>query len=382
MRTPRAWTIAGLKREFETVTETAVIECAGNGRAFFPQPAGTVLWRHGAVGCVRWTGVRLGDLLRQCELLPQAVYTGHHSPDVYLDGSGPAISRGLPIDKALAPETLVAFALNGEPLPVLHGGPLRLVAPGYPGASFQKWLTRIEVRDREHDGERMMDGHYRMPRAPLRYGEPFDHAQFEIITDMPVKSLITAPREGFSATASEPLHIRGHAWSGHTPVETVELSFDGGGSWRAASLGPAADRFAWRRFSFTLAGPPRGAIEIIARATDLERPRATVGKRAMESARLLQQHVPPGAGDMSDSGHSRRHAGGAPKGAIPESITPYFRLQSRRGYVDVRDGRFASAGMTSGERRCSSSITTTFRCARRRSASCWRKRTSRGRTIT
>ena len=183
-----------------------------------------------------------------CEVLPQAVYTGHHSPDVYLDGSGPAISRGLPIDKALAPETLVAFALNGEPLPALHGGPLRLVAPGYPGASFQKWLTRIEVRDREHDGERMRDGHYRMPRAPLRYGEPFDAAQFEIITDMPVKSLITAPRDGFSRRANEPLRIRGHAWSGHTPVEKVELSFDGGAILARGELAPAPDRFAWRRF--------------------------------------------------------------------------------------------------------------------------------------
>jgi sulfite oxidase len=268
VRTPRAWTIAELKREFETVSETAVIECAGNGRALFPDPAGTVLWRHGAVGCVRWTGVRLGDLLRACEVLPQAVYTGHHSPDVYLDGSGPAISRGLPIGKALAPETLVAFALNGEPLPALHGGPLRLVVPGYPGASFQKWLTRIEVRDREHDGERMGEGHYRMPRAPLRYGERFNHAQFEIITDMPVKSLITAPREGFSARAGEPLRIRGHAWSGHAPVGTAELSFDGGVSWRAVSLAPAPDRFAWRRFEFTLAYPPPGAIEIVARATD------------------------------------------------------------------------------------------------------------------
>jgi sulfite oxidase len=246
-----------------------VIECAGNGRAFFPDPAGVVLWRHGAVGCVRWTGVRLGDLLRKCELLPQAVYTGHHSPDVYLDGSSPAISRGLPIDKALAPETLVAFALNGEPLPVLHGGPLRLVTPGYPGASFQKWLTRIEVRDRVHDGERMMDGHYRMPRAPLHYGEPFEASEFEIITDMPVKSLITAPQDGFSVAANRPLHVRGHAWSGHTPVVKVELSFDGGGTWRAASLAAALDRFAWRRFTLTLTDPPRGAIEIIARATDM-----------------------------------------------------------------------------------------------------------------
>jgi sulfite oxidase len=268
VQTPGAWTVAELQRQFETVTETAVIECGGNGRAFFPDPAGVVLWTHGAVGCVRWTGVRLGDLLRTCGLLQKAVYTGHHSPDVYLDGSGPAISRGLPIDKALAPETLVAFALNGEPLSALHGGPLRLVVPGYPGASFQKWLTRVEVRDREHDGERMRDGHYRMPRAPLRYGEPFDVAEFEIITDMPVKSLITAPRNGFSAPADKPLGIRGHAWSGHTPAAKVELSFDGGRSWRAANLAPARDRFAWRRLEFTLDTPPHGEIEIIARATD------------------------------------------------------------------------------------------------------------------
>jgi sulfite oxidase len=270
VRTPRVWTVPELKRDFETVTETAVIECAGNGRAFFPQPFGIVLWRHGAVGCARWTGVRLGDLLQQCQVLPKAVYTGHHSPDLRLDGSGPAISRGLPIEKALAPETLVAFALNDEPLSALHGAPLRLVVPGYPGASFQKWLTRIEVRDREHDGERMRDGHYRMPREPVRYGEPFDHSQFEIITDTPVKSVITAPREGFSAPANEPLAIRGHAWSGHTPVAKVEVSCDGGASWSAASLGPLPGRFAWRRFSFTLDRPPPGEIEIAARATDTD----------------------------------------------------------------------------------------------------------------
>jgi DMSO/TMAO reductase YedYZ molybdopterin-dependent catalytic subunit len=265
---PQTWTIDALHREFETVSQITVLECAGNGRAFFPDPAGTVPWRHGAVGCVRWTGFRLGDLLRRCGLGAQAVYTGHHSRDVYLDGSGPAISRGLPIEKALAPETLVAFALNGEPLPVLHGGPLRLVAPGYPGASFQKWLTRVQVRDREHDGERMGDGHYRMPRAPLRHGEPFDHQQFEIITDMPVKSLITSPPEGFAAPGGAPLVVRGHAWSGHTPVAKVEVSIDGGAAWRAAALGPLPDRFAWRRFEFTVAKPPAGAIEIAARATD------------------------------------------------------------------------------------------------------------------
>jgi sulfite oxidase len=225
------------------------------------------LWTHGAVGCARWTGVRLGDVLRACEVLPRAVYTGHRSPDLYRDGSGPAISRGLPIAKALAPEVLVAFALNGEPLPVLHGGPLRLVVPGYPGASFQKWLNRIELRDREHDGERMGDGHYRMPRTPLRYGNPYDPDEFEIITDMPVKSLITAPREGFAVAAGQPLEVRGHAWSGHVPIAKLELSFDGGRTWCLAALGPLPARFAWRRFTYT-AEPPAGDVEIMARATD------------------------------------------------------------------------------------------------------------------
>jgi len=270
VKRPCTWNIAALKREFETVSVTAVLECAGNGRAFFPQAAGTVLWHHGAVGCVKWTGWRLADLLQRCELLPQAIYTGHHSPDIYLDGSGPAISRGVTIEKALAPETLVAFALNNAPIPVLHGGPLRLVVPGYPGASSQKWIKRIEVRDREHDGERMRDGHYRMPRAPLNFGDPYDAKDFAIITDMPVRSLITAPADGFSAPAGRPLPIRGHAWSGHIPVSKVELSFDAGRSWREASLGPLPERFAWRRFTLVLADPPSGEIEIVARATNTE----------------------------------------------------------------------------------------------------------------
>jgi DMSO/TMAO reductase YedYZ molybdopterin-dependent catalytic subunit len=271
VRTPRRWTIAELMAQFETVTQIAVLECAGNGRSFFPEPAGTVLWQHGAAGCVAWTGVRLADLLRACELAPGAVYTGHHSPDTRLDGRGPALSRGLPIAKALAPETLVAWAINGEAMPPLHGGPLRIVAPGFPGSASQKWITRIEVRDREHDGERMRNLHYRLPRAPVRPLPPggrYDEALFEVITDVPVRAVITAPHEGFAAPTDAPLAVRGQAWSGHTPLARVELSVDGGTSWRPADLGPLPDTFAWRRFSATLPPPQPGPIEIIARARD------------------------------------------------------------------------------------------------------------------
>ena len=271
VRTPRRWTLRQLQQQFETVTRIVVLECAGNGRSFFPEPAGTVLWQHGAAGCVAWTGVRLGDLLHACEPTPDAVYTGHHSPDMRLDGRGPALSRGLPIAKARAPETLVAWAINGKPIPPLHGGPLRLVAPGFPGSASQKWITRIEVRDCEHDGERMLNLHYRLPRVPVRPlgpGERYDETLFDVITDVPARAVITSPHDGFAVAASAPLAVRGHAWSGHTPLAAVELSVDGGKSWQPTQLGPLPDTFAWRRFTATLAPPPSGPIEIIARAND------------------------------------------------------------------------------------------------------------------
>jgi DMSO/TMAO reductase YedYZ molybdopterin-dependent catalytic subunit len=270
VRTTRRWTLRELQRQFATVTRIAVLECAGNGRAFFPEPAGTVLWRHGAAGCVAWTGVRLADLLHACGLNSDAVYTAHHSPDRRFDGRGPALSRGLPIAKAIAPETIVAWAINGEPIPPLHGGPLRVIAPGYPGSASQKWITRIAIRDREHDGERMLNLHYRLPRVPVRPGETFDAALFEVITDIPVRAIITSPREGFAAPAGAPLSVRGHAWSGHVPLARVEVSADGGRTWQAAELGPLADTFAWRRFTAVLAAPPPGAIEIVARASDAQ----------------------------------------------------------------------------------------------------------------
>jgi sulfite oxidase len=268
VRTTRRWSLPELQTRFAPVTRIAVLECAGNGRAFFPHPAGTVLWERGAVGCAAWTGARLADLLDACGLAPEAVYTGHHSPDVSLRGNGPALSRGLPIGKALAPETLVAWAVNGAPIPLLHGGPLRVVAPGFPGSAWQKWITRIEIRDREHDGERMRGLHYRLPRVPVKPGEWYDLSLFDVITDIPVRSLITLPQDDFVLPAGPPLAVRGHAWSGHTPVVSVEISIDGGRTWRSAHLGPPADAFAWRRFTAMLTDPPRGAIEIVARATD------------------------------------------------------------------------------------------------------------------
>ena len=157
--------------------------------------------------------------------------------------------------------------MNDEPLPYLHGGPLRIVAPGFPGSAWQKWLARIAVRDREHDGEKMTGTNYRLPREPVRPGDAIDPARFTVITDMPVNALITAPLAGFAASPGE-LAVRGVAWSGHISVASVAVSADGGASWREARLEAGADRFAWRRFTALVEASAFGPVTIMARATD------------------------------------------------------------------------------------------------------------------
>jgi DMSO/TMAO reductase YedYZ molybdopterin-dependent catalytic subunit len=300
---PQRWTIDELKA-IGSRNVIAVLECAGNGRAYFPcnrlinvldakamaldgmfsripftkpyqfarsfRPrwkkwpwfAGTVMWAEGAVGCIEWTGVPLAALLQRCGVKASAVYTGHHSADLALDGTGPALSRGLPIAKALHPDTLVAWAMNGEDIPSIHGGPLRLVAPGYPGSAWQKWIGRIEIRDRVHDGRLMEE--YRIDG--------------EVIEEMPVNCVITRPANGFEA--GQPLGVGGYAWSGRSPIEKVSVSVDGGASWREARLGEApGGQFAWRRFDIEFADLAPGPLEIIVRAHDQDSAQPLASRR-------------------------------------------------------------------------------------------------------
>lgn len=269
VETPQVWSIAELKSRFEIVTETAVLECAGNGRSQFSPATDGLPWRLGAAGCARWTGVRLRDVLEASGVRPGAVYTGQYAPDRQIaNPAKPALSRGLPIAKALSPETLIAFAMNGEALPVLHGGPLRIVAPGFPGSAWQKWLDRIELRASEHDGEKMRGTDYRMPVSAVRPGEAIDSARFAVITDMPVKSLITTPTQGFSVAAGGTLSVAGFAWSGAVPVEAVSASCDGGANWIEAMLGPGEGAFAWRRFTARFAIAQAGPLMVMAQARD------------------------------------------------------------------------------------------------------------------
>ncbi len=270
VETPLDLSVAELKTRFETVSLHMVLECGGNGRTFFqPAPKGTP-WKHGGVGCAEWTGVRLADVLSAAGVKESGIYTAHYGADAVVPGSNDAeaLSRGMRIEKAREPHTLLAFGMNGEPLPLAHGGPLRLVVPGWPGSLSQKWLNRILIRDREHDGKGMLGTSYRMPRRPLIPGGAHEGVPFDVLESMPVRSIITAPAHGRRySPATREILLRGAAWAGDEEIDRVDVSKDNGATWIAAELDPPRNRYDWVRWNASVPFETDGYYELVARAT-------------------------------------------------------------------------------------------------------------------
>ena len=270
VETPLTLTLDDLKSKFENVTSRLVIECGGNGRAFFQPGTSGNQWTLGAIGCPEWTGVRLADVLKAAGVKPSAVYTGHYGNDVHLSGEEgkDVISRGVPIAKATEPDAIIAWAMNGEPLPALHGFPLRLIVPGYPASVSQKYLNRIWIRDKEHDGAKMTGDSYRLPAYPVAPGTEVPEEDMVVLTEMPVKSLITFPQTGTSVKPEAATEVRGHAWCGKGDVAAVHVSIDFGQTWQEAKLEAAPNRFAWQRWRAEVTLPQKGYYEVWARAVD------------------------------------------------------------------------------------------------------------------
>ena len=267
--TPITLDIDDLKQRFEVVTRALVLECGGNGRAFFDPPARGDHWTYGAVGCSEWTGVRLADVLEAVGMKRSVIYTAHEGADTHLSGEPGRLplSRGVPIEKAMDQHNLIAFAQNGRPIHPMNGAPLRLIIPGWPGSCSQKWLTRIWLRDRVHDGPKMTGTSYRVPNRPVAPGEEVDEKDFRIIHSMPVKSLITNPSNGHK-TSDRSLAVRGHAWAGDRRVDAVHLSIDFGATWMNTDLDDPVNPYAWQNWRASVAFPQAGYYEVWARATD------------------------------------------------------------------------------------------------------------------
>ncbi len=237
------------------------MECAGNDRlGLRPLPAGEP-WQSGAVSTARWRGVRLRDVLAQAALSDDAVEIVAEGADrgPRDDADTPddvVFARGLPRDVAMHEDTLLAFDMNGEPLPQLHGAPVRLVVPGWYGMANVKWVTRLHASTREFSGY--------FQRARYVYDEA---AGVSPVTRARVKSMITTPIEGDVLTTG-PLMVRGWAWSGDGAITSVQLATDGADAWQDAELEPAEGPYAWTPWFCTVAKVSPGRLVLRSRATD------------------------------------------------------------------------------------------------------------------
>ena len=266
----KTFTLAELKAQFKHYTYQLTLECGGNGRAEFSPAATGNQWTTGAVGCPRWTGVRLKDVLKAVGVKKDAVYIGYYGDDQHLSRTPgkAAISRGVPIEKAMEDESLIAWAMNDEPLPLMNGYPLRLVFGGWPASTSGKWLKKIVIRDRVHDGAKMLGKAYRVPCKPVAPGAKVDDEEMCIIEAMPVKSLITSPKSGSDHPVAKSLDVRGHAWCGEGEIAKVFTSIDFGQTWQLAQLNAPANRHAWQQFSTQINFPQKGYYEVWAKAQD------------------------------------------------------------------------------------------------------------------
>lgn len=252
-----------LLKRFKPAGRRAVLQCSGNGRAFFDPVIPGVAWERGAVGNALWEGVRLGDVLREAGLESNAAHVHFRGADGPHLPRTPAWVRSIPLDRALDEDVLLATRMNGEPMPRLHGGPLRLVVPGWTGNHWMKWVRSIEVSTEEAPGFFQQSG-YRLPRTPKAPGEAIKPEELEPVTWMNVKSLIVQPAAG-ATVAPGPVEARGVAWTGQGRVTRVEVEIDG--QWRDAELVGPDEEGSWRSWRVRW-NAAAGTHVLRARATD------------------------------------------------------------------------------------------------------------------
>ena len=255
-------------RKMSAVEIIAVNQCSGNRRGLFQPHVAGVEWGFGAMGCARWKGARLNDILDKVGLKRGAI-------EIVLDGADepvldktPDFVKSIPVAKATEDTTLIAYEMNGEALPHFNGFPARLVVPGWTGTYWVKHLTSIEAVTKPFDGFWMKSA-YRVPTSKFPLVTRFISQETEVntpITEMMVNSLITSHDDGAAVTTGQ-VTVGGIAWDGGYGIRTVEVSTDGGTVWAPAKLGEDIGPFAFRPWTFELLAKP-GKNTVTARATN------------------------------------------------------------------------------------------------------------------
>jgi len=264
VRHPKALTVRELK-SMRTENLAMVLQCSGNGRGMFPsKPSGTP-WQVGAAGCVMWTGVPVRDLVHAAGgLLPGMLFMSGTGGEVLPAGidARSRVERSVPA--AALENAVLAWEINGQPIPLAHGGPLRLVVPGFTGVNSVKYVKKLTFTAAESDAF-IQQTDYRMTPAAEASVRPSDPSVWQ----MPPKSWINMPLAGDANAPDGTLVIRGVAFAGVNAVKQVDASVDGGVTWQRATLvGPDLGRFAWRQFELPVQ-LPAGRYVLVSRVTDV-----------------------------------------------------------------------------------------------------------------
>lgn len=266
VETPTEFTLDDLKK-LTAVKKGLTLECAGNGRVFLTPAARGLQWGFGGVGTADWEGVALATVLEKAKPKQGAadvVLVGADKGAITADPASPGpihYDRGIPLDKAVKPECVLAWGMNGQPLTQAHGFPLRAVIGGWYGMAAVKWLTKIVVTDRPHHG----------------FWQTFDYSYFTRSGDLPMltpvtkiqpKAIITSHTEGHRVAGGNEVTVSGLAWSGESAAKAVEFSGDGGTTWVKVELNAKAEPFVWHPWSVKWTPKRTGPMKLLARCTD------------------------------------------------------------------------------------------------------------------
>jgi DMSO/TMAO reductase YedYZ molybdopterin-dependent catalytic subunit len=264
-----ALTLDDLKK-MPAVEIVAVNQCSGNRRGLFQPHVAGVEWGYGAMGCARWKGVRMKDLLDKVGLKKEAIEIVLDGTDLPVVDKTPKFIKSIPVWRAMDESTLVAYEMNGAPLPHFNGFPARVIVPGWTGTYWMKHITSIRLVTRPESGF-WMNPAYRIPLGKFPIVARFTSQETAVntpITEMVVNSLITSHADGASVPAGSPVVIGGIAWDAGYGIATVEISLDGGKTWESARLGEDLGRYAFRTFTFSLTPKTKGRQTVMARAAN------------------------------------------------------------------------------------------------------------------
>ncbi|HYM32984.1 MAG TPA: molybdopterin-dependent oxidoreductase [Candidatus Cybelea sp.] len=268
--TPVQFTLADLQKNFAPVEIAAVCQCSGNRRGLSDPHVPGVQWGLGAMGNAVWKGARLKEVLAKAGLRKEALEIVVNGADGPAVDKTPDFIKSIPVWKALEDNTIIAYEMNGQPLPHFNGFPARLVVPGWTATYWMKHLITVDAWTKPFDGFWVKSA-YRIPVGKFPVIQHFQTQVTDVnepITEMVVNSVIASPAEGHKVRRGEPVDVRGVAWDAGYGIKRVEYSTDGGKLWREAALGKDLGRFAFRPWSFRFASSSPGTFKIMVRASN------------------------------------------------------------------------------------------------------------------